>query len=81
MQINLTFTCRECGEDQTIRTDTSDYGVLFASVTPGFSEPVVHPAKVLSLGCQACGHVSGELGLGYIFRPEQHAPSHERDRS
>jgi len=24
----LGFTCRECGEDQELRTDTKDYGVL-----------------------------------------------------
>lgn len=28
MQIYHTFTCRECGQDQTIRTDTADYGDL-----------------------------------------------------
>ena len=74
MQIYINFTCRECGREQTIRTDTADYGVLSGpDLVQGdhLYYEVVQP-HVVSLACQ-CGHVSAELGLGYGFL-EEHRP-------
>ena len=70
MQIYIEFTCRECGQDIRLHTDTSNYGVLL------FDSNTVEQAQVLELHC-TCDHVSGKLGLGYRLLP-QHRPSHER---
>ena len=58
MQIEFQFTCRECGADTRITWDTSHSG-----------EP-----EELKCSSSKCGHVSGELTPGYVFR-EEHWPS------
>ena len=74
MQIEITFNCCECGQENTLGTDTSDYGFLKAS-----AHGLLHTVEIalpLDLSCR-CGHVSGELGLGYRFL-QKHRPSHEK---
>lgn len=68
MQIDHTFTCRDCGREQTIRTDTADYGHLNGPYLAQGDHQYhdVDQVYVLPLRCP-CGHVSGELGLGYVF--------------
>ena len=61
MQIYLTFTCRECGEENTLRTDTADYA----------------PDVRWVLRCP-CGHVSGNVFLGYEYLIS-HRPSTKQD--
>jgi len=61
MQIRLEWTCRECEQDQEIVTDTSNYG----------------PSNQVELLCPWCGHVSGQVALGYRYL-DQHRPSWER---
>jgi len=63
MQIEFWFTCRECGGDTRIAWDTSH---------SGDREPVE-----LKCSSSRCGHVSGELWLGYAFR-EEYLPSWEK---
>ena len=77
-QIELTFTCRECGQETTLRTDTSNYGVLGEAHNDniGRAVPIVNIALAQDLRCEWCHHISGELGLGYRFQ-EQHKPNHE----
>jgi len=62
VQIEFFFTCRECGAAARVPWDTSDFG------------------KPVKLECSSfrCGHVSGELTLGYVYR-EEHRPSWERE--
>lgn len=72
MQIEITFTCQECELHNTLRTDTSNHGTL---VLVGLTD--VKNALVIDLACK-CGHVSGELGLGYRFIREKHQPSIDR---
>jgi len=74
MQVTITFTCRECGEDQERITDTHNYGVL---VVEDQGLVTVPGAELVRLSCSHCGHVSGELGLGYRFLAE-HRPSWEK---
>jgi len=62
MQIEFFFTCRECGGDVRVSWDTSHSG-----------EPVE-----LRCSSSRCGHVSGELAPGYVYR-EEHRPSCERE--
>ncbi len=69
MQIELVFTCRDCGRDNTTRTDTADYGVL--------ADGEVTPAHTVDLLC-FCGHISGQIGLGYRYGQE-HRPAWERE--
>lgn len=80
MQITLKWTCRECGQEQETRTDTSNYGAM----SPVYNrkgnlteEEVVSGCVPVPLQCSTCNHVSGEVGLGYRFR-EERRPSHER---
>jgi len=84
MQINIGFTCRECGEDQEFVIDTSNYGVLVA-VDHGSPPAIAETGfwswtktELIELVCKDCAHVSGELGLGYRFR-EEHRHSWERE--
>jgi len=63
MQIEFWFSCRECGADTRIPWDTSH---------SGDRDPVE-----LKCSSSRCGHVSGELRLGYAFR-EEHRPSWEK---
>jgi len=63
MQIEFFFTCRECGADTRIHWDT----------VQELGEPVE-----LKCSSSRCGHVSGELRPGYVFR-EEHRPSRERE--
>ena len=74
MQIEITFACRECGQDTTLRTDTSDYGVLSDNLT---TVTLILAGSRRDLYCPHCGHISGQVGLGYRFL-ESHRPSHER---
>jgi len=55
MQIEFEFTCRECGAAARVPWDTSDFG------------------KPVRLECSSfrCGHVSGELTPGYVYREER----------
>jgi len=91
MRIVIGFTCRECESDQELVLDTSKFGVLLDSSNPELvlvtgekvSVPVatgqvVSGSESLELRCAGCGHVSGELGMGYGFNREIHAPSWER---
>ena len=64
MQIELCFICRECGGDTRILWDTA-------------RELDIEPVK-LECSSSRCGHVSGELTPGYVFR-EEHRPSGERE--
>lgn len=64
MQIEIFFTCRECGGDTRITWDTSHSGDL---------DPVE-----LRCSSSKCGHVSGELTPAYVYR-EEHRPSWERE--
>ena len=79
MQIEITFTCRECGKENTLHTDTSYYGVLEEAYNGDLERDVliVDPATALGLGCP-CGHISSELGLGYRYLSE-HRPANERE--
>jgi len=58
MQITFEFTCRDCGADTRILWDTAMEG---------------DGAVELQCSSSRCGHVSGELRLGYSFR-EEHWP-------
>jgi len=91
MQIRIGWTCRECGEDQTLTMDSSNFGVLLDPDNPELllvtgetvnvpvpRGTVVSGAEPLELACRSCNHISGELGLGYSFNREIHAPSWER---
>jgi hypothetical protein len=84
MQIRIGWTCRECELDQELVTDSSNHGALMDVDRPGLAHELagqvgrVPRSLLLALGCKSCGHVSGELGLGYRFRREEHAPSWER---
>lgn len=96
MQIYLKWTCRKCGLDQELRTDTADYGVLETDLDLDFDTAgtvnvglehltgssreilMVSPAYRVELPCSQCGHVSGELGLGYRYKAE-HQPNSERN--
>jgi len=62
MLIEFQFTCRECGADVRVPWDTSHFGA---------------PVK-LECSSSRCGHVSGELTPGYVYR-EEHRPSWERE--
>lgn len=66
MQIKITFTCRKCGQDQTLITDTSEYGLLSDPYIAD-NAPVVDPATILELRC-TCNYISGDIGMGYRFR-------------
>ncbi len=63
MQIEFFFTCRECGADVRLLWDTGRE----------LGDPVE-----LKCSSSRCGHVSGELRPGYVFR-EEHQPSWERE--
>jgi len=91
MQITLSWMCRECQEDSEMVLDTSNFGVLLDSSNPELvlvsgekvSVPVatgqvVSGSEPVQLECRSCAHVSGELGMGYGFNREIHAPSWER---
>jgi len=91
MQIRIGWTCRECEEAVEVVLDTSNFGVLLDSSNPELvlvsgekvSVPVatgqvVSGSEPVDLRCRACGHSSGELGMGYGFNRETHAPSWER---
>ena len=71
MQIFLKWSCRECGSDRTIGTDSSRYGTI--TVNDSVDQP-----QIVALRC-GCGHVSAELALGYRHLPE-HRPSWESER-
>jgi len=79
MQITLKFGCRECGQDRELLTDTSNYGVVFELDQPALAGVAasVDDGCLLELKCVNCGHVSGEVVLGYRYRAE-HRPSHEQ---
>lgn len=64
MQIEFVFSCRECGADSHILWDTA--------------QEVSDAAVELKCSSSRCGHVSGELRPGYVFR-EEHWPSSERE--
>lgn len=64
MRLLISFTCRECARGAEQLLDTS-------------SLPLQNTVQ-LRHDADDCGHVSGELRLGYTFRREDHAPSHER---
>ena len=66
MQLNIGFTCRDCEQDEVIRTDTADIGLT----TLRYGIP---------LQCSNCGHQSGDLYIGYAFDASRHAPPRERD--
>jgi len=74
LQVRITFTCRECGDGQELITDTHNYGVL---VVEDQELATVPGAGLVQLLCSHCGHVSGELGLGYRYLAE-HRPSWEK---
>ncbi len=85
MQIQINFTCRECSQPVALHTDTADYGVFDqAQFKDGIAvQTSVVLAPILPLRCagfakdsatKTCGHVSGELALGYRFR-HKHGPS------
>jgi len=81
MEIQTTFTCRECGADTTLTTDTSNYGPMdITGQSDNWEVAHVPEGMILNLECQghSCGHISGQLGLGYLFQDE-HRPSHERE--
>jgi len=80
MQIRLTFTCRECGQDRELLTDTSNYGVVFELDPPALAGVTasVDDGCLLELKCMGCGHVSGEVVPGYRYRAERR-PSHEQE--
>jgi hypothetical protein len=77
MQITLKFTCRECGRDQELRTDTAGYGVMTMNDE---GTVTVEALGAWDLRCRVCGHVSGRVGLGYQYK-EEHRPSWERART
>jgi len=64
MQIEFFFTCRECGAYTRVLWDTARE----------------LDAELVKLECSSsrCGHVSGELRPGYVYR-EEHRPSSERE--
>jgi len=81
MQIRISWMCRECELEQELVTDTHNYGVLVALAQPTSPWRVVTvpDTELVALACRSCGHVSGELGLGYRFNREVSAPSWERE--
>ena len=79
MQIEISFTCRECEQENTLRTDTANFGSIEESWdTNGMPIPNVERALALELRC-SCGHVSGQIGLGYGYF-KQHRPSFDPAR-
>jgi len=64
VQIEFFFTCRECGAYTRVLWDTA-------------RELDAEPVK-LECSSSRCGHVSGELAPGYVYR-EEHRPSRERE--
>ncbi len=75
MQIEIDFTCRECGEEVSLPTDTFRYGSFRVRAAKGEAHFSVQVPFILDLKC-SCGHISGQLGLGYRYL-EEHRPSHE----
>lgn len=79
MQITTGWTCRECGRDNTITTDTSEAGV--GALKPVVSGTVYEGriGSLHNLFCPRCQHISGEIGFHYRFDADKHAPQHEKE--
>jgi len=86
MQITLLWDCGECGRERELRFDTSNFQVVLDAENrelaledgqvvnlPLVQGEVVSGSEPIQLWCASCGHVSGELGMGYSFQPE-HVP-------
>jgi len=79
MQIRIGWMCRECELDQELVIDSSKLGVLVGLPQPTspWRVATVPDTELVRLECRSCGHTSGELGLGYRFNREVHAPKWE----
>jgi len=72
---NYAVLCHPGGEEGVAELVVRGGGLV--SVPIERNQVISAPAEPLELRCASCGHVSGEVGLGYSFQPE-YAPSWER---